>query len=209
MPINFWCPEIRPDLPLPDFPRTQRGDIDKAALQKAASNLRSLLRTFGNYIGQYGIVMEKGLPNRGKVTIARNSGAVYDLDKHCRVPFSSHRGKTVIEVDFTTSDGKLFLLTDRPLGKLELRSPSGAKSGGNAEIRICSPDRKVLIPVQITITAPDGTPTGDSGYAVVENGVFRKRITFPENAPAGVWKITVRNLANGGESVSALTVRNQ
>ena len=153
------------------------------------------------------MVMEKGLPNRGKVTIARSCDAVYDLEKHCRVPFSSGRGKTVIEVDFTTNDGKLFLLTDRRLGKLELRAPSKAKSGGCAEIRICSPDRGVLIPVQITVRAPDGNPTDDSGYAVVGNGVFRKQIPFPENAPAGVWKIAVRNLADGEETVSALTVR--
>lgn len=239
---QFLVPGIRPDFLLPDFTRRQRGNIDKAALQKAASKLRSLLadvyqpyadsdnpdlltwvrssgnadylfvindkRTFSDYIGQYGIVMEKGLPNRGKVTIARRCGAVYDLEKHCRVPFSSDRGKTVIEVDFTTNDGKLFLLTDRPLGKLELRAPSKAKLGGSAEIQICSPDRKVLIPVRITITAPDGNPTDDSGYAVVENGVFRKQITFPENAPGGIWKIAVRNLADGEETVSALTVRN-
>ncbi|MBO4631120.1 MAG: hypothetical protein J5858_04280, partial [Lentisphaeria bacterium] len=238
---EFLVPGILPDFPLPDFPRSQKGDADKAALQKAASNLRSLLadfyrpyadsdnpdlltwvrssgnadylfvindkRTFGNYIGQYGIVMEKGLPNRGKVTVARNCAAVYDLEKHCRVPFSLNRGKTVIEVDFTTNDGKLFLLTGRPLGKLELRSPSGATSGGSAEIQIYSPDRGMLIPVRITVTAPDGTLTDDSGYAVVENGVLRKQITFPENAPAGIWKIAVRNLADGKETVSALTVR--
>lgn len=238
---EFLVPGILPDFLLPDFPRIQKGDVDKAALQKAAFRLRALLsgfyqpyadsdnsdlltwvrssknadylfvindkRTFGDYVGQYGMVMEKGLPNRGKVTIDRESGAVYDLEKHREIPFSSACGRTEIFVDFTTNDGKLFLLTDRPLGKLEIQSPSEARIGGSAGIEVRSPDSGVLIPVQISVTPPDGTSTDDSGYAVVENGIYRKQITFPANAPAGIWKIAVRNLADGEEIVSSLTIR--
>jgi hypothetical protein len=46
-------------------------------------------RTFGDYVGQHRLVMEKGLAAGAKVHVKRSSGYVYDLVEHAQVDAGS------------------------------------------------------------------------------------------------------------------------
>ena len=68
-------------------------------------------RVAGDYVGQWGVIHEKGLPTSGSVTIERASGAVYDLERHCAVPFASEGGRTTVRVDLRPCDGAVLMAT--------------------------------------------------------------------------------------------------
>ncbi|OQA80977.1 MAG: hypothetical protein BWY31_03867 [Lentisphaerae bacterium ADurb.Bin242] len=171
-------------------------------------------RTFGNYFGQYGLVMEKGMPNKGMVTIRRNTGAVYDLVKNCAVPFTSENGITTIPVHFTTNDGRLFLLLPNPVAKVVLDIPASVKRGSSVELKmrvIDSSGKAVdsIHPIGIDVKDTTGRTTDDTTYAVLENGVYSAIITPPLNAKPGYWTVTVQDLASGKTVKKNILVEDQ
>ena len=138
-------------------------------------------RAFGDYVGQWGMVMEKGMPNSAEVTIRRKAGAVYDLVAHRKVP---HRilsnGDTAIDVAYKTNDGKVFIVVDKPLGKLSVQRKDGI-------LKVSSPDKGVMIPIGVFV---DGEKPR---YGVVKGGKYSCEVK------AG--KVKVLNLADGREYV--------
>ena len=114
-------------------------------------------RGYGEYVGPWRRIKEKGLPNSGTVTVNREAGAVYDLVAHSAVPFSVKDGKTSIDVSYQTTDGKVFLLCDRPLGELSV-------SVNGKHVAVTSPDKNVMIPIRL-----DGVGTKPR-YAVLSDG---------------------------------------
>ena len=136
-------------------------------------------RAFGDYVGQWKMVMEKGMPNEGRVTMRRKAGAVYDLVRHERIPHRTlPNGDTEIDVRYQTNDGKVFLVAVRPLEKLQV---DVAGDG----IRVTSPDRDVMVPITIAI---DGEP---DRHAVVADGSYIWRRPRPSAS------IRVLNQADG------------
>ena len=136
-------------------------------------------RTFGDYVGQWKMVMEKGCPNAGKVTLRRTAGAVYDLVRHVRIP---HRilpnGDTEVSLEFATNDGKCLLFSERPLGKLSV-DVSGRR------IRVHGEDCDVLMPIEIRVG-------GQTRYAVVRDGAYEWDCLHPLDRG-----VQVVNLADG------------
>ena len=138
-------------------------------------------RVFGDYVGQWGMVMEKGAPNSAEVTIRRKAGAVYDLVAHRKVPHRTlPNGDTAIDVEYTTNDGRVFLVAERPLAKLKARLKDGL-------LTVTSPDRDVMIPVGVF--AEGAKPY----YGVVKDGAFSCGVKGG--------KVKVLNLADGRECV--------
>ena len=135
-------------------------------------------RTFGAYVGPWRRVLDKGQPNAGTVTVAREAGAVYDLVRHVAVPFRSARDRTEIPVSYETNDGRAFLVTSKPLGGLSFRTD------GN-RLTVTSPDRDVLIPVEVRGVCEK------SLYAVVKDGTWSREFAAPGTS------VVVRNLADG------------
>ena len=134
-------------------------------------------RTFGDYVGQWRIFEEKGLPNEAEVTVRRTAGAVYDLVRHAAVPFRVENGRTVIPVSYETTDGRILLVAPRPLAGLTV-----FRAG--EEVVVFSPDKDVMIPIEVAV---DG---GKPRYGVVEDGVWRR--PYPKGA-----NLRVTNLADG------------
>ncbi|MCQ2390202.1 MAG: hypothetical protein MJ240_02160 [Kiritimatiellae bacterium] len=96
-------------------------------------------RGFGDYVGGWQTMLDKGLPNAGEVVVRRTAGAVYDLVRHTAVPFASEGGVTRIPVAFETSDGKVLLVVAKPLAPL-VASVAGGK------LRVTSSDTDVMVP---------------------------------------------------------------
>ena len=143
-------------------------------------------RGIGDYVGPWRRLLEKGLPNAGTVSVAREAGAVYDLVKHSPVPFTVKDGKTFIPVDYTTNDGRVFLVASRPLGELQV-------SVDGTTVRVASSDRDVMIPIRV-----DGFGKKPF-YGVVKDGSWSHE--FPA-APCSEVKVT--SLVTGGTVVTKL-----
>jgi len=140
-------------------------------------------REFGDYVGQWKMVMEKGCPNSGKVTVRRKAGAVYDLVKHCRLEHEVLKnGDTEVAVEFTTNDGKCLLFAERELAPLKVKVEDG-------KITVTSVDRDVLIPIAVLVKGE--APR----YAVVKDGEY-----VWECKSATADNVKVVNQADGGIS---------
>ena len=136
-------------------------------------------RGYGDYVGAWKRVLDRGLPNKGAVRVNRAAGAVYDLVRHVAVPFTVKDGVTEIPVEYKTNDGRILLMTSRPLGALTVRVEDKI-------VTVTSPDRDVMIPIEIS--RADKRPY----YAVIRDGVFSRKL--------GALKgFVVRNLATGEE----------
>lgn len=114
-------------------------------------------RVYGDYVGAWKRVKEQGVPNSGTVVVNRGAGAVYDLVSHTAVPFTVENGKTSIKVSYQTTDGRVFLVCERPLGKLSV-------SVRGTRVTVTSPDKDVMIPIRL-----DGVGS-EPYYAVVADG---------------------------------------
>jgi len=134
-------------------------------------------RAFGDYVGGWKRIQEKGQPNAGTVSLRRAAGAVYDLVRHEAVPFSVKDGVTEMPVSYETNDGRVLMATERPLAPLVV-SASGGK------VTVMSPDADVLVPIEVRRAG------ARPYYGVVKGGEWRR--DFGESAD-----VTVRNLATG------------
>ena len=68
-------------------------------------------RTFGDYVGPWGLTMEKGMPYEGEVSLVDGDGtvkAVYELSRGGEVPFTREGGRVKVPVKYATNDGRLF-----------------------------------------------------------------------------------------------------
>lgn len=143
-------------------------------------------RTYGGATGPWKRILEKGLPNSGKVIVERTSGAVYDIISHKRIDCAAIQGKTEVPVSFENTGGRVFLLADKALSPLAVRV---RPVRGAYEVEVVSPDRDVLVPIEV---APEG---GKALYGVVKEGVWRRTVPATRVQPGGGFQ--VRNLADG------------
>lgn len=64
-------------------------------------------RVAGDYVGQYGCILEKGLPNEGKVAVRRTATHVTDLESGRELAFRVKGGWTVIPVQLEAAHGRI------------------------------------------------------------------------------------------------------
>ena len=136
-------------------------------------------RGYGDYIGQWKLMAEKGLPSQGTLTLRRAAGAVYDLVAHRPAKFAVRDGVTEIPVAYETTDGSVFLVTSRPLGALSVRVDGTA-------VTVETKDADVMIPIEITAEG-----LKKPFYAAVSGGKWRHEFSGIRGP------VKVRNLADG------------
>jgi len=140
-------------------------------------------RDFGDYVGPWRRIMEKGLPNEATLRVNRKAGAVYDLVRHEAVPFSVEGDKTLIPVKYETSDGRLLMVVGRPLGPLTFKT---RVVEGGVKVAVISPDADVMIPIKVT------SATSKPFYGVVQGGKWMRMVKG-----ASADSVKVMNLADG------------
>lgn len=168
-------------------------------------------RTFGDYVGQHGLVMEKGLPNAGIVLVRRKGANVYDLVQHAAVPTKPTPDGLQFDVNLGPGDGRLFLLTSQRLGGLQVQAPPKAKLGTPVTVSITVSDLKgvpmaAVIPVQLQVLDPQGQAAEFSGYYGVKDGKLSLRLDLAANDPPGQWTIKAKELASGLTATDRLAV---
>jgi len=131
----------------------------------------------GDYVGAWGFVWEKGLPNKGRVSVRRKAGAVYDLARHTAVPFEVRGDQTFVDVEYTTNDGRVLLFADKPLGALAVSVAGGT-------VTVTSPDKGLMVPIRVDRKG------AKPFYGVIRDGIWTHAFDTAED-------VRVTNLADG------------
>jgi len=170
-------------------------------------------RTYGDYLGQYGKVMEKGLPSQAEVSInTLPDGAIYDLMNHKQVSAVKENGKLQFPVKLDAGEGNVFLVTPKPIGKLWVTTPRDAERGKTSSLKVQLNDNSgaainAVIPMTINITDPHGRKFEKSGYYGAANGRVDIDLDIATNDEAGTWKVEVVEALTGGKETADFAVR--
>lgn len=161
------------------------------------------LREYGDYVGHHGLVMERGLPTDAKLYVNRDGGYVYDLVAHRKVE-NLHRGDGFIGIfhHFGPCEGALYMITDRPIDRVDVDAPDTANPGEQVEARVSIVDESgdpldAVIPVDIEIRDGDGQLAEYSGYYGAKDGTVQLSLDIAPNARPGMWQVRATDLASG------------
>lgn len=168
-------------------------------------------RTYGHYVGHYGLVMEDGLPADATLSLDRTSGFVYDLTRQRPVPTQVNAGRLTFTNHFEPCDGAVFLVTDTAIEKVRVESPARAVLGQTLPCDIVVADSHgqpvaAVVPVEVTIADPRGHPAEFSGSYGAKAGRLSLSLDLARNDTPGNWIIRVRELASGQSAERNLTV---
>jgi hypothetical protein len=170
-------------------------------------------RTFGDYVGQWGLTMEKGLPFMGDVTLADPEGrinAVYELSRGGSVSFVcmegnaktkklTRLGRVVVPLTYDTNDGRLLLFLPRKIASVEA---DVAKAGDVLSVTMTVHDAagepvKALLPVEIHVYDAEGRELDGAGYACAKDGVCKLTVRTNINDAPGGYRVVCRDRASG------------
>ena len=159
-------------------------------------------RTYGDYVGHHGKVMERGLPNSATLSVKRKSGFLYDLVRHEAVPVKAGAGGLRFDVAFGPGDGRVLMLTSRRIGGVGLAAPRQARRGGTVDLTVSVLDGAgapiaAVVPVLVDIRDAQQRPAEFSGYYGAKDGKVGLRLNLAANDAPGTWTITAKELASG------------
>ena len=158
-------------------------------------------RTFGDYLGAWKRVMEKGEPLSGNITVKHAAEAAYDLVKH--QPIALKKGKNAVNfnVQLGGGDGTLILLLDKAINKLAIDGKD-LERGKDYTLAISVLDKankpvKACLPLEVTLTDAQGKVLPGTGYYAAEKGVLNFKEIAAANLQGSTVKVTVKCLASG------------
>jgi hypothetical protein len=169
-------------------------------------------RTYGDYVGHHGRVMETGLPCSATVRLRRQGGVVYDLVARRQVVATCEPEGLRWEVQLGPGEGKVFLVCPREIGGLQLANTPEAPVGGRVCIDVRVVDREgrdfpAVVPIYLGIIDPAGKESEGTGFYPACQGKLSARYEVAPNDLAGKWTIRVQELASGQELVGHFVVR--
>ena len=164
-------------------------------------------RTFGDYVGQWGLTMEKGLPFEGSATMEdskKEIQAVYELSRGGEIPFTrSDDGMRVqVPLKYETNDGRLLLFLKSKIASLDVQAPVSLKRGEvcRVELRILDKDGnpfRALLPAEIRLFDANGKEIDGAGFVCAKNGICALDVQTNLNDPSGNWRLWCRDRASG------------
>lgn len=159
-------------------------------------------RTFGDYVGGFGLVMEKGLSAAATLTVARPQGHVYDLVEHKKIDAASTDGLLSLACRYPPGGGKLYMITDTAIGPIEIKARDAVEPGDNFPVEIAVLDAQgnpldAILPVRIDILMPDENLAEYSGFYAAVDGKIILNLDMALNDPLGCWTISAVELAGG------------
>ena len=175
-------------------------------------------RTFGEYVGQWGMTMEQGLPYQGTVTLKdpeRKVKAVYELSRGGKLEFVRTADDTIrVPLQFETNDGRFLLFSPQEIAKLDVRTSvtQSTESDGSCLVtmRVQDADGKAihaLLPVEIRLFDSAGREIDGGGYFCAEGGSCK--IEFLSNADdaPGNYSLFCRDRASGQTVRQTIRIR--
>ena len=158
-------------------------------------------REFGDYVGQYGLVMENGVPATAVLSLARSSGYVYDLVEGCALDAHVRDGRLTVAHTFGPCDGCVLMVTERAINAVRVNVAQEAYLGGRLSCTISVVDQEeepidAVVPLRVDILDPAGAQAEGSGYYGTEHGQLTLTLDLAPNDRRGLWQISVRELAS-------------
>lgn len=168
-------------------------------------------RTYGDYVGRYKKVMEKGLPSQSRISLNRSSGFVYDLMNSRQVQADRQDGKLQFSVDLKGGEGNLFLVTDQQADSLQITAAQAVKRGESTSVTIQLNDKNgkalsAVVPLEVTIRDAENRIAEGSGYYGAADGKLTMNLDIASNDATGKWQIEVREGLTGAKAVHPLQV---
>lgn len=169
-------------------------------------------REAGSYVGNYGMVMENGLPSTTTVKLNRKDGHVYDLLAQRQVSgLQAGNDSLDIPVSLGPCEGRIFLVTDREIESLQIKNPESTKPGETVSLTISVVDKEgvpidAVIPVDLRIFGPEGVEMERSGFYGAAGGELKVSLDIAPNDPIGLWEIRAKEGAEGRETRAYLRV---
>lgn len=153
-------------------------------------------RTFGDRVGQWRSMLEKGLPETGVFTLHGfdRMPDVYELTSHRKLEVSAdEKGDYCFEFTLPPASGAIFAVYPEQKPVLRIVQPCANR------LRVETGFTAGLQPLKVEITLPDGSPYDGSGYATAENGFWETELSPALNEPEDEWKVLVTDLTTGGQ----------
>lgn len=169
-------------------------------------------RESGRYVGGHGLVMEDGLPSDTVLQTGKKGDHAYDLVAHQEIPVTAAEGGgSSIALSLGPCEGRVIMMTDRPVEKLAVSAPEKVSLGGTATIEVAITDAEgkpidAVVPVELRITDPEGAPAEPNGYYGAADGKLSISLDLAKNDRVGLWEIRVKEGASGKLSRTYLRV---
>ena len=162
-------------------------------------------RTFGDYVGPWGLTMEKGLPYEGEVSLADGYGAVkavYELSRGGEVPFTREGGRVKVPVKYATNDGRLFAFLKTRIASVKVDAPTVVRAGDTLKVTFSALDEDgrpvaALLPAEIRLFDAAGREIDGAGWVCLQGGTCTVDFVTNLNDAAGSYRIVCRDRASG------------
>ena len=158
-------------------------------------------RTFGDYVGHHGLVMEKGVPSSAELRLRRPAGAAYDLLASRAVEMRSTDDGIAFDVQLGPGAGAVYMVVERPIEALRLEAPAQARRGGQVAVAVTIADAggnpvHAVVPVRLDIIDAEGRTAEFSGWYGARDGTLAVQLDLAANDAPGAWTIRARELAS-------------
>lgn len=156
-------------------------------------------RTWGDRVGQWRSMLEKGLPEDGVFTLydIESEPEVYELTSHRKLEVTACENGYCFEFTLPAASGAIFAVWPKPVPGLRLSRPYPGC------LRIETGAAAGLRPLKLEIVMPDGNIHDGSGYILAERGVWQMEIKAALNEPEGEWLAKIMDLTTG-ENISGM-----
>jgi hypothetical protein len=162
------------------------------------------LRVPGPFYGRYGKAREKGVEQTARFEYYGKAKYAYDLLTNKPVPLRN--GK--LSLKLKPGGGSIVMFTNQPIRRFKVGLTATAKRGKDFPVTVNIPGQnKGLIPIELSLIAPDGKKSSLSHFNVIKKGSITWNIPIAYNAPKGKWQVTVKELASGCNAKAGFTVR--
>jgi len=159
-------------------------------------------REYGNYVGQWKKVMEKGVPLSSEFTVRLPFAAAYDIVRHEPKSFSRSGNIGKFSVNLKPGSGSILVLLPRSIADVALKVPETISRGQNFSIEAFAVDKngkvfKAILPMEVKFLSGETVLPGTGYYATDRNGKLIIDETAAFNMPQGKATLTVRCLVSG------------
>lgn len=160
-------------------------------------------RTYGERVGRYKSMLEKGLPESAEFTI-RNPGfkpVIYELTTHRRIECRKNAdGNYNFDLNVSAAGGCIAALYPAEPGTASIEVPPCIARGTRSVINVLTGNTAGLQPLKIDLTDSEGYRNEFSGYYLAQNGSCRIEFIPAVNEPSGKWSMEIINLTSGEKS---------
>ena len=161
-------------------------------------------RTFGDYVGPWGLTMEKGLPFSGDVSLVDNGTVkvVYELSRGGETRFEHKGGRIVVPVEYSTNDGRLFAFLPERIASVKVDAPDEVRAGETVRVTFSALSQAgrpvdALLPAEIRLFDAAGRELDGAGWACLQGGVCTVDVLTNLDDAAGDYRLVCRDRASG------------